>query len=357
MWRITEKEARSIEKSNFDQEKELEELIKKRPALLDQDALLLIGQQVFIPDVNDRIDLLAIDTDGRSVIIEVKRGVVKDPEEIQAIRYASYVSNWERDSFERESDRFYDISENIETLNVCLGKTGIAYEGFMQAIEEFCDEGYELNSDQRIILVGTDIKRKVISVLAWLTKKGIDIRFVQLQVFEDAIRKYVIPRTVFPPPKQEEMLVGTSSLIKPQSWKTDGRSHHLEKRCGEKCATLLVRITEGLETLDEVERISWRQKLYVAIMVDGRRWMWINTYRNQLNIQFIAPQKKFTIDRIADSLSYPPETIDVKQKFSWDRFRVKMRASEKYDSERFLLFCKEAIAAYKEDDLDIDEIE
>ena len=80
MWRITEKEARSIEKSNFDQEKELEELIKKRPALLDQDALLLIGQQVFIPDVNDRIDLLAIDTDGRSVIIEVKRGVVKDPE-------------------------------------------------------------------------------------------------------------------------------------------------------------------------------------------------------------------------------------------------------------------------------------
>jgi hypothetical protein len=347
MWRIDDTGAARVDQSSFAEEKTLEELVKKQPALLDEDALLIIGQQVVVADVNDKIDLLAIDTERRSVVIEIKREKVKDPAELQAIRYASYVSNWGRDSFEREADKFYEKPENSEVLSECFGIPNKTYEDFNQALEEFCDEGYELNHDQRIILVGTDIGEKVISVLAWLNKKGIDIRFVQLQVFSDEGRTYVTPRTVFPPPKQDEMLVGTSSRAESQPWTIDGKNWHLKSVCSESCGRLLMQIVEDLESLEDVEGVSWNQKFYVGVIVDGRRWMWINTYRNQLNISFIVQRNSLTDEEVIDSLELSREAITVQQKRSWDRFKVKIRTTGKYNSEQFLPIVERAIGAFR----------
>jgi RecB family endonuclease NucS len=73
-------------------EHHLEDWIADKPEILGE-TLLIIGRQIIIPEVKDRLDLLALDPNGNAVVIELKRGPMSDPIDMQALRYASYLSN------------------------------------------------------------------------------------------------------------------------------------------------------------------------------------------------------------------------------------------------------------------------
>lgn len=347
MWRIEGSEPNRLARSSFDREKDLEELIKRDPSLLDQENLLIIGQQAQVQDVNDRIDLLAIDAQGTLVVIEIKRGKVSSPDEIQSIRYASYVSNWVHDSLEKQADLFYSIPAHQKLLKKYLRNEDANYEGFIQLLEQFCEEEYDLNWDQRIILVGTDIGEKVLPVLVWLNKKGVDIKFVQLQAFNDGEMTYVSPRTVFPLPKQEEMLVGTSAMSESKPWLVDGRNWHLRKRSSPESAKILTQIIEDLESLEDVEIISWNQKFYVAVRVDGRIWMSLKSFPNQVNVRVLVGRGALPPERFAELLKIPIERVDKEEKGQWDKVRMKLRITDTYDSESFKAMATEALESFK----------
>ena len=67
-----------------------------------------IGERVFVlgkevspsQTVQDRIDLLAIDVEGTTVIVELKRGSNK-LQMLQAVSYAGMISRWSVDDFRR----------------------------------------------------------------------------------------------------------------------------------------------------------------------------------------------------------------------------------------------------------------
>lgn len=54
-------------------EKHLEDWIENSTDILGE-PLLIIGRQIIIPEVKERLDLLALDPSGNAVIIELKRG-------------------------------------------------------------------------------------------------------------------------------------------------------------------------------------------------------------------------------------------------------------------------------------------
>ncbi len=158
IWKIREGTPLPLAPTNLAQQKmpeeHLEDWIAARPDILSE-PLLIIGRQVLIPDVKDRLDLLALDPQGNAVIIELKRGTLKDPADIQALRYASYISKWDFDSFERTAREY--LGRNQPDFN------------FNALFEDFCieagvEEIPELNNDQRIIVVGSELKEKLGSV-------------------------------------------------------------------------------------------------------------------------------------------------------------------------------------------------
>src|SRR5215218_8308878 len=131
LWKIKHNKPQKINETNLLREKLLEENLENwialDPSLLGE-PLLVIGRQVLISDTKDRLDLLALDPQGASVIIELKRGHLKDPVDVQALRYASYISKWRFEDFEN-------------TARNHLGKVGDSEFNFNALFESFCEEG------------------------------------------------------------------------------------------------------------------------------------------------------------------------------------------------------------------------
>jgi RecB family endonuclease NucS len=109
IWKITDKGPSKLPETSIKREKLLEENLEDwivtDPTILGE-PLLVIGRQVLIQDTKDKLDLLAVDTQGNSVVIELKRGHLKDPVDMQALRYASYISKWRFADFENQARNF-----------------------------------------------------------------------------------------------------------------------------------------------------------------------------------------------------------------------------------------------------------
>lgn len=142
---------------------DLQEWISKEPSVFGEDLLIIQKEFSGFADTNERLDLLALDKDGRLVIIENKLDDSGRDVSWQAIKYASYCSELSKQ----------DVMDMYQKY---LGSTGIA----ANAISDFFDgrdiEDIKINKGtQRIFLVAANFRKEVTSSVLWLRKFNIDI--------------------------------------------------------------------------------------------------------------------------------------------------------------------------------------
>ncbi|MDE2818012.1 MAG: endonuclease NucS [Chloroflexota bacterium] len=354
IWKTTETGLQQISNTTLSQqdflEEHLEDWIIANPDFLEE-PLLIIGHQVLIPDIGDRIDVLALDRDGNSVIIELKRGQLADPVDMQALRYASYVSRWSFANFEQQAKEYY-------------GATNDADFSLQDVFEQFCAEGDiedvpTLNADQRIILVGSAIRDKLGSVALWLREHGIDIKAIEVQAYEEGCATFLQPRVIIPLPVDRFQSVGTGEASDVRSWITNGRRWHLEERCGPKASEMLVKLTDLIdETCVEADGPHWNQKFYVSYRVGNRIWLRITTQKTRLTLQVLTEAGTFSQAGLAQKLGiceFPldstlaeklrlPSSVSIDEQNPWIWLSIK----EDFDpnSPAFREFLREAQAAF-----------
>lgn len=116
--------------------------------------LFLLGKEI-VPskNVQDRIDLLAVDKEGTCVVIELKRGTHKF-HLLQAISYAGMISQWEPDDF------FQLLDEDQQEV----------LSDFLEVDRE------DINRQQRIILIAEAYDYALLVGAEWLSEQyGVDI--------------------------------------------------------------------------------------------------------------------------------------------------------------------------------------
>ena len=164
---------------------DLQEYISNSPEAffgeLGQD-LFLLGKEVPLSTtVPDRLDLLAVDRQGRLVVTELKRGSHK-LQHLQAISYAAMISSWSPD----------DI-------------LGMLSEDRQAALEDFLEEGTEgLNRQQRIILVAEAYDYALLASVEWLSERyGLDILCCRIALARDeqTASEYLVCTNVYPTPE------------------------------------------------------------------------------------------------------------------------------------------------------------
>jgi len=194
---IQNKNLIKLEKTTFFNEKlreryDIQEWVEKKPEIIEEN-LLIIGKEVPLPS-DIRIDLLAIDKASNLVIIELKRGDSGRNVDWQAIKYASYCSNFTPTEIFRLYAEYLGTTEDeAETI-----------------IEKFIDtdDFEELNKSQRIILISKEFHSDVISAVLWLRDFGIEVSCVRFTPYIDETGNlFIAPTKIIPLPEAEDYLI------------------------------------------------------------------------------------------------------------------------------------------------------
>ena len=351
IWKTTETGLEPISETTLAQQEylegHLEDWIVANPDFLEE-PLLIIGRQVLIPGVNDRIDILALDPEGNAVIIELKRGQLTDPVDMQALRYASYVSRWSATDFEDHARNYRDQAVKSEY--------SLSDEFAHFCAEEGIEDIPDLNADQRIILVGSTIRDRLGSVALWLRSHGIDIKAVEIEVYKAGDGTFLQPRVIIPLPLDQFPIDPPPS---PRPWITNGRQWHLQEQCGPKMSEMLTRLTNLIdETCEGIEGPNWNKKFYVSYVINNRSWLYINTQKTSLILDFhmgIGGFNQVDLARKLGVVEYPvdgtlaeklssPSSISIDSQNPWGRLYIKEDFD--LDSKEFRGFLKEAQAAF-----------
>ena len=183
----------------FQERRDIQEWIAANPGILD-DGLLIIGKEFSGFDrTNERLDLLAVDIDGKLVVIELKRDHTGSDAHWQAIKYASYLHS----------------AKHEDIVHVFADYKNMSEDKAADAISEHigADDLNGLNNDQRIILASHRFAPEVTSAALWLNEKAPDenlITCVQLIPYHDPQTNslYIQANTIIPMPGAEEYSVG-----------------------------------------------------------------------------------------------------------------------------------------------------
>ena len=171
----------------LEERRDIQEWVVANPEILGDDLLIITKEFSDFDQTSERLDLLAIDHDGKLVIIELKRDHSGTDAHWQAIKYASYLR--------------HATSEDI--LRMLATYDGVSEAEAEGKILEHIETGSleNLNDDQRIILASHRFAPEVTSAVLWLNDKAQDenlITCVQLIPYQDGDVLYVQTNTIIP---------------------------------------------------------------------------------------------------------------------------------------------------------------
>lgn len=154
-------------RNQTDTEKLLEDVLVKQPSML-MPGLTLVGRQTSV--VSGNLDLLGVDSEGRLIVFELKRGALTRDAVTQVIDYAS-------DLEAREiSDLYSHITERSGTHGI-------------DRIDDF-GEWYEDNFPEqdlkpvRMALVGLGVDDNATRIVKYLADRGVEIDLLTFHAFE-----------------------------------------------------------------------------------------------------------------------------------------------------------------------------
>ncbi len=162
---------------------QLEDWLEKNPhILLDGEEILYIGRQVTTIH-GGSIDLIGVDRDGNTVIIELKRG--SSPRDViaQALEYVTWVEGLSYEELEQIA-KDYSGSEDFSLVRKHL-------EIFSQEeLSDYSDakslvvKAKDFNQRQKVVIVAQEITPVISDVVRFLRGRAIDISCVQFNYFK-----------------------------------------------------------------------------------------------------------------------------------------------------------------------------
>jgi len=178
MWKVGEK-PKHLPFCNLANEKELETMICNDVSILNEQ-WMLIGRQVST-SYGKSIDLVAIDSTGSLVIIELKKH--KTPREVvaQAIDYASWVQKLDSSDV---SEIFRKFSREHAGTDVSLDVA--FFDRFGIRLEES-----DLNSSHQIVIVASQLDSSSERIVEYLNNYNVPLNVVFFRVFRDGDSQYL----------------------------------------------------------------------------------------------------------------------------------------------------------------------
>jgi len=172
LWEIKSDNVVKVTKKQLDYEHRLEKWLLEDISILSSN-LAVIGSQVLTP-FGKRIDILAMNSAGELIVIELKRDKTYREIIAQVLDYATWIKDLDYDG--------------INSILIKYGKSE------HKDIEDFYTEAFnkdvedvEFNSDHKMIIVGSDIDDSTVRIINYLAKEpySVNINAVNFNYFKD----------------------------------------------------------------------------------------------------------------------------------------------------------------------------
>ena len=166
-------EPTTFKEQKLKERQHLQEWIAKNPEVLGEELLVIQKEFDGFSDTHERLDLLALDKEGKLVIIENKLDDSGRDVTWQAIKYASYCSSMSQDEIVSIFAKYLNTTEDV------------AREKMLSFFDKEDMDDIELNSEnsQRIIFVAANFRKEVTSSALWLRNFGIDICCIKVSPY------------------------------------------------------------------------------------------------------------------------------------------------------------------------------
>lgn len=196
---------------NILEREDLEEWAIEEPRILGEDLLVITSEYAKFEDLRDRLDILAIDSEGKLVVVELKRDKADRTTDLQAIKYASYCATLTAEEIQKDYRDFWN-QRNGENLS--LEEVGQKFANFLN--QNITDEvpytddrwaNFELDDKPRILLVAGSFGPEISSPVMWLNEEyNMDITCTRIQAYKHRDRVVLNSQQVIPIPEAEEYL-------------------------------------------------------------------------------------------------------------------------------------------------------
>jgi alkylated DNA nucleotide flippase Atl1 len=239
----------TLAEAGLRERQDLQEWVIAHPEILGTDVLIVTFEfgRWWASDGSrerDRLDVLGIDTDGRLVVVELKRDKAPDTVEMQAIKYASMASRFTEET----------LVDQFATFRARGGEP----RDEDSAREDLLAHVGELDPEQlrqpRIILVAGSFPPVVTASAVWMSEMGIDITLQRVQAYRVFDTRTIITVSqLYPVPDVEEFTVAPGASASPGRSSQEGR----RRRSGGRAITRLVESGE----IDDGTQLTFRTEL------------------------------------------------------------------------------------------------
>ena len=185
------------------QERDIQDWVVAKPDILGDDLLIVAKEFSDFDRTKERLDLLAVDPDGKLVIIELKRDHSGADVHWQAIKYASYLRQ----------------ATQEQIIRMLAAQRGLSESEAVDELTDHLDSGSldNLNHDQRVILASHRFAAEVTSAALWMNEKAKSenlITCVQITPYQDGDAIYLQSNILIPVPGSEPytIQVGSTSI-------------------------------------------------------------------------------------------------------------------------------------------------
>jgi hypothetical protein len=195
--KVVEMPATTLKEIGFKERADLQRWIEGYPEIVERDLLVVTTEfdqwELRVQRVEDRLDVLFLDSDGAPVVAELKRGEAPDTVDLQALKYAAYCSQLTAEDLVEAYARHHG-----------LGKEDAQAEVFDHAPSLRDGEPRPV----RVRLVAEAFGPSVTATVLWLRDVGLDVGCIEVSPRRLPEGNYVVTaRQLLPLPAAEDYLV------------------------------------------------------------------------------------------------------------------------------------------------------
>lgn len=200
---------RSFSELGFKERPHLQEWIAKNPSCLNEDLLVIQKEFAGFSDTQERLDLLAIDKQGRLVIIENKLDDTGKDVTWQALKYASYCASLSNENILNIFQEYLLKSGHTEKADELIAD-------FLE-VDDLQEVSLNKGMSQRIILVAANFRKEVTSTVLWLLNFKLQVQCFKATPFSQDEELFLTLEQIIPTKDAEEFMIGLADKAQEES--------------------------------------------------------------------------------------------------------------------------------------------